>query len=54
MKKNKTLLIMFAITTLIPFRVNAKDTNHGVQHSVADNVISEQRALLEKNTKGAG
>jgi hypothetical protein len=54
MKKDKTLLIMFAITTLAPFSINAKDTNHEIHHSVADNVISEQRALLEKNTKGAG
>lgn len=54
MNNNRNLLTACVIATLIPFSVIAKDTNHDTHGSVSDNVISEQRASLAKNTNGAG
>lgn len=54
MKKNRRILIAYAMAALMPLSVIAKDTSHGALDSVADNVIAAQRASLAKNTKGAG
>jgi hypothetical protein len=52
MKKN--LLIVLTAVALLPTYVNAKEKSHNTQSAVADNVIDEQRILLEKNTQGQG
>ena len=54
MKKNRSLLIAYAMVTLISFSGCVKDTTHSAQISVLENVIDAQRASLAKNTKGAG
>lgn len=48
---NKTLIIALAVAILLPAHASAKENTHG---PVADNVISEQRAMLATNTKGKG
>jgi len=50
----KEIIIVLAATTLLPIHVNAKDNRHDAHASVADKVISEQRAMLATNTKGKG
>ncbi len=48
---NKEKLVVLVAATLLPFYASAKDNSHG---SVADKVVSEQRSMLSKNTKGKG
>jgi len=51
----KTVLIMLATSTLIPVAVNASNQGSDAHHGqVSDHVISKQRNLLAKNTKGKG
>lgn len=52
MKKN--ILMLFAVSTLLPVMTYAKNSAHDTHVSVADSVISQQRDLLAKNTKGKG
>jgi hypothetical protein len=50
----KIVIITIVAATLLPIHANAKENLHDVHGSVADNVISEQRAMLAINTKGKG
>jgi len=50
----KEVMIALVATALLPIHVNAKKNNHDAHGSVADKVISEQRAMLATNTKGKG
>lgn len=54
MKQQISPLMLCAIAAILPFSLNAKDTHHGVQNTVADSVIASQRTLLAKNTKNVG
>lgn len=48
---NRKIIIVLATTALFPMFVSAKDYNHDAHAAVSDNVISEQRATLARNTK---
>lgn len=52
MKKN--VMIALATASLIPMYASAKESLHDTHAAVSDKVISEQRAMLAKNTKGKG
>lgn len=51
MTRNKRFLTPSIMLLLIPLSLNAKEANH--EH-VSNALIADQRALLEKNTRGAG
>jgi len=51
---NKEVIIALVAATLLPIHATAKESSHDAHGSVADKVISEQRAMLATNTKGKG
>lgn len=51
---NKKIIFGLAAATLLPIHISAKGSGHDVYKAVSDEVISEQRAMLAKNTKGKG
>lgn len=50
----KEVLFTLATAILIPINVSAKDNGHDAHAAVSDKVISVQRSMLAKNTKGKG
>lgn len=53
----KKILMLFAVSALLPVATYAKDSAHETHEShatVADSVISQQRDSLAKNTQGKG
>ncbi len=52
--KKKVMITLVAAATLLPMLVSAKDYDHDMHGAVSDKVISEQRAMLAKNTTGKG
>lgn len=55
--KTKITMAVAALSTIMVLSVNAKNVHEGEEHhsvEVSDNVIAEQRTMLEKNTDGKG
>ena len=50
----KEIIIALATIFLLPMNSSAKENNHDVHRAVSDKVISEQRDMLAKNTRGKG
>jgi len=50
----KTNMLMLATTVLLPVTAMASGSSHDSHGSVADSVVSQQRAMLKKNTDGKG
>lgn len=50
----KKIIILLAISALLPIYANASNNEHGAHNQVSDHVIAEQRDMLAKNTKGKG
>ncbi len=50
----KEVIIALTATTLLPICFNANGTNYDAHDTVSDKVISDQKAMLSKNTKGKG
>jgi hypothetical protein len=50
----KELIITLAALSLLPIYVKATEEGHSTTEEASDEVVSEQRAMLEKNTKNKG
>lgn len=51
---NKNTLILFTVATMLPICTSASNTSLNTDGTVADQVITKQRASLAKNTEGKG
>jgi len=51
---DKKIIVVLTAVILLPMLASAKGSGHDADGTVSDKVISEQRAMLEINTKGKG